>query len=95
MHRRQPGEGEPKAPYQRESGERKQGLKAAVDEERAEQPQAVVPEVLERQLEDVSPADAAQVDLLGGPVGGAAQHQELAATAGAVSTFAPAKIKPA
>lgn len=33
--------------------------------------------MFERQLEDVSPADTAEVDLLRRPVRGAAQHQEL------------------
>lgn len=63
--------------YQGESGDGEQRFEAAVDEERAEEPQAVVPQVLERQLEDVSPADAAEVDLLRRPVRGAAQRQEL------------------
>lgn len=64
-------------PYQGESGDGEHRFEAAVDEERAEQPQAVVPQVFERQLEDVSPADAAEVDLLRRPVRGAAQRQEL------------------
>lgn len=67
--------------YQGESGDGKQGFKATVDEERAEQPQAVVSEVFEWQLEDVSPADTAKIDLLGRPVGSAAQQKELGATA--------------
>ena len=33
--------------------------------------------MFERQLEDVSPADAAEVDLLRRAVGGATQHKEL------------------
>lgn len=63
--------------YQGEAADGEQHFEAAVDEEGAEHPEAVVPQVFERQLEDVSPADAAQVDLLRRPVGGAAQHQEL------------------
>lgn len=65
------------AQYQREPGDGKQHFKATVDEEGAEQSQAVVPQVFERQLEDVTPADAPQVDLLCRPVGGATQHKEL------------------
>lgn len=63
--------------YQRESGDGKQHFKATVNKERAEQSQAVVPQVFERQLEDVSPAYAAKVDLLCWPVGSATQHKEL------------------
>lgn len=62
---------------QGESGDCKDGFKAAVDEEGAEEAQAVVSEVLEWQLEDVSPADAAEIDLFGRAVGSAAQHKEL------------------
>ena len=65
------------AQYQGESGDGKHGFKAAVDEEGAEQSQAEVSQVFERQLEDVSPADTAQVDLLRRSVRSAAQHQEL------------------
>lgn len=64
-------------PYQGESGDGKHHFEATVDKERAEQPQPVVPQVLERQLEDVSPADAAEVNLFCRPVRSAAQHQEL------------------
>lgn len=67
--------------YQGESGDCEQGFKATVDEERAEQPQTVVSEVFEGQLEDVSPADTAEIDLFGRAVGSTAQHQELEATA--------------
>lgn len=67
--------------YQGESGDGKQDFKATVDEERAEQPQAVVSEVFEGQLEDVSPADTAEIDLFGWPVGSTAQQEELGATA--------------
>lgn len=35
--------------------------------------------MFERQLEDVSPADTAEVDLFSRAVGGTAQHQELRA----------------
>ena len=66
-----------KVQYQGESSDGEHLLEAAVDEEGAEEAQAVVPQVFERQLEDVSPADAAEVDLFGGAVGGATQHQEL------------------
>ena len=65
------------AQYQGESCDRKKLLEAAVDEEGAEQSQAVVSQVFERQLEDVSPADAAKVDLFSRAVGSAAQHEEL------------------
>lgn len=64
-------------PYQGESGDGKHHFEPTVDKERAEQPQPVVPQVFERQLEDVSPADAAEVDLLRRPVRCAAQRQEL------------------
>lgn len=40
-------------------------------------PQAIVPHVLEGQLENVAPADAAHVNLLHGPVRRSAQHQHL------------------
>lgn len=63
--------------YQGESGDSKQHFKAAVDEEGAEQSQAVVSKVFERQLEDVSPANTAKVDLFRRPVGSTAQHKEL------------------
>lgn len=63
--------------YQGESGDSKQHFKAAVDEEGTEQSQAVVSQVFERQLEDVSPADTAKVDLLCRPVGSPTQHKEL------------------
>lgn len=65
------------AQYQGESGDCKQCFKSAVDEEGAEQSQAVVSQVLERQLEDVSPADTAKVDLLCRAVGRTTQHKEL------------------
>lgn len=64
-------------PYQGKSGDSEHHFEATVDKEWAEQPQPVVPQVLERQLEDVSPADAAEVDLLRRPVRSAAQRQEL------------------
>lgn len=69
------------AQYQGESGDHKQHFKSAVDEEGAEQSQAVVPKVFERQLEDVSPADTAKVDLFCRAVGSTAQHKELWVTA--------------
>lgn len=53
--------------------------------------EAVVPHVLEGQLEDVPPANAAQVNLLGGPVGRAAQQQDLIV---AVSREAPVATQP-
>lgn len=67
--------------YQGVSGDRKQGFKAAVDEERAEQPHTVVSEVFEGQLEDVSPANAAKINLFSWTIGSTAQHKELGATA--------------
>lgn len=63
--------------YQGEPGDGEHHFEATVDKERAEQPQPVVPQVFERQLEDVSPADAAEVDLLRRSVRSAAQRQEL------------------
>lgn len=63
--------------YQGKSGDGKHHFKPTVDKEWAEQPQPVVPQVFERQLEDVSPADAAEVNLLRRPVRSAAQRQEL------------------
>jgi len=63
--------------YQGKSADDKQNLQSTVDEKGAEQSQAVVPQVFEGQLEDVSPADAAKVDLLCWAVGGATQHKEL------------------
>lgn len=63
--------------YQGETSAGKEHLEAAVDEEGHEVPQAEVAHVLEGQLEDVAPAHAAQVDLLRGPVRGAAQAQHL------------------
>lgn len=65
------------AQYQRKSGDYKQHFKSTVDEEGAEQSQAVVPQVFERQLEDVSPADTTKVDLFCRAVGSTAQHEEL------------------
>lgn len=69
------------AQYQGESGDCKQYFKSAVDEEGAEQSQAVVSQVFERQLEDVSPADTAKVDLLCRAVGRTTQHKELCVAA--------------
>lgn len=63
--------------YQGESSDSKQHFKAAVNEEGTEQSQTVISQVLERQLEDVSPANTAKVDLFCGPVGSATQHKEL------------------
>lgn len=63
--------------YQGESSDRKQHFKSAVDEERAEQSQAVVSQVFERQLENVSPANTAKIDLFCRAVGSATQHKEL------------------
>lgn len=65
------------AQYQGESSDGKQHFKSAVDEEGAEQSQAIVSQVLERQLEDISPADTAEVDLYCRAVGSATQHEEL------------------
>lgn len=67
--------------YQGESSDRKQHLKSAIDEERAEQSQAVVSQVFKWQLEDVSPANAAKIDLFCRAVGSAAQHKELSVKA--------------
>ena len=63
--------------HQGESGDGEEHLEAAVDEEGAQQAQAVVSQVFERQLEDVTPADTAKVDLFRGAVRRAAQHKEL------------------
>lgn len=67
--------------YQGKSRDSKQHFKAAVDEEGAEQSQAVISKVFERQLEDVSPANTAQVDFLRRAVGGSTERKELWATA--------------
>lgn len=64
--------------HQYESLDGKEHLEAGVDEERAEQAQAVISQVFEGHLEDVAPADAAQVDLLRGPIGSPTHSQELA-----------------
>lgn len=63
--------------HQYESFDGEEHLKAGVDEERAEQAQAIVTQVFEGQLEDVAPADAAQVNLLCGPIRSATHSQEL------------------
>lgn len=63
--------------HQGESGDCKEHFKAAVDEEGAEQAQAVVSQVFERQLKDVTPADTAKVNLFCRAVRRAAQHKEL------------------
>ncbi len=67
--------------YQGESGDCKKNFKSTVDEERAQQSQAVISKVFERQLEDVSPANTAEVDLLCRAVGSTAQQEELWETA--------------
>ena len=66
-----------RVPYQSEPGDGEYALQAAEDEEGAEEAEPVVSQVFEWQLEDVPPANAAQVYLLRGPVGGTTQHKEL------------------
>ena len=68
---------ESRVPHQSEPADGEDRLEAAVDEEGAEEAEPVVSQVFEWQLEDVPPANAAQVYLLGGAVGGTTQHQEL------------------
>lgn len=63
--------------HQYESFDGEEHLKARVDKERAEQAQAVVTQVFEGQLEDVTPANAAQVNLLRGPIRSATHSQKL------------------
>lgn len=63
--------------YQYESFDGEEHLKAGVDEERAKQAQAVVTQVFEGQLEDVAPADTAQVNLLRGPICSTTHSQKL------------------
>lgn len=63
--------------HQYESFDGEEHLKAGVDKERAEQAQAVVTQVFEGQLEDVAPANAAQVNLLCGPIGSTTHSQKL------------------
>lgn len=67
--------------YQGESCDGEQHFQSAVDEKGAEQPQPVVSQVFEGQLEDVSPANAAKVNLLRRAIGRTTQHQELSAEA--------------
>lgn len=64
-------------PYQDDAVNGEEHLKPRVDEEGAEQAQAVVPQVFEGQLEDVAPANAAEVNLLCGSVSSSTQHQKL------------------
>ena len=55
----------------------KEHLKAGLDEESAEHPQAVITQVFEWHLEDVTPANTAQVNLLRGPICSTTHSQEL------------------
>lgn len=65
------------AKYQAESGDGEEDFQSTVDKERAEKAQAVVPQMFERKLEDVSPANTAQIDLLCWAVRSTTQQKEL------------------